>query len=632
MYIHFYGLEELPFNITPDSRFLFLSQRHKEALAALVYGVKQRKGFIALTGEIGSGKTTICRAFLKELDHTQNNVAIILNSFLTEVELLQSINQELSIPADSQSKKILIDNLNDFLLKEHANGHNTIIIIDEAQNLMPPVLEQIRMLSNLETETDKLIQIILIGQPELESILEIPELEQLNQRISVKYHITPLNLEEISEYIHYRLNVAKAKVKIEFSDAALKLIYKNTGGVPRKINLLCDRILLIGYVEGTTTFDEKIVERAAREIQGGLQNRLIPNRESSFHEEHNIISKSTEQKFNYWALTTILIIFGAMIVLATTIGFYMAKRNVPLPEIVSENKKSGKDAVDNLSDIKTNKENIKTASLSEKTKNDDPLYKSPLYDAPSNPTPTEIPISTPTPKLPEKKIFKYILQYDDDGIVRITHPELSYQACLISWLYLWGTVVDLSGFQDYPLDLIKKFDLAVDNEHLALRKYETEWKLTSIISFDIPVILKLNETRSELTKYKNVDLCEWVLLRNLKGKGATIADPVYGYFVVDRDKLGEKVEKVIIPYFDKEGYANITKSENSSRVKKLQDILVLKEFYKGELSGAFDKNTEKAIRAMQKSYGIQETGLLNEESIIIISSYSFRNRPRLYSE
>jgi general secretion pathway protein A len=197
MYLEFFGLNEAPFNLPPDPRFLYMSQRHREPLASLIYGIKESKGFIVLTGEIGSGKTTLCRAFLHELKHETTNVALILNSYLDDVELLQAINDELGIDSGTRSKKKLIDRLNQFLLDENAKGKTTILIIDEAQNLSTAVLEQIRMLSNLETETSKLIQIALVGQPELNELLNLPRLEQLNQRITVRYHITPLDKTEI---------------------------------------------------------------------------------------------------------------------------------------------------------------------------------------------------------------------------------------------------------------------------------------------------------------------------------------------------------------------------------------------------------------------------------------------------
>lgn len=627
MYRHFFGLEELPFNITPDSRFLFLSQRHKEALAALLYGVKERKGFISLTGIIGSGKTTVCRAFIKELDPVVNKVAIILNSFLSDIELLQTINQELGLPAESASKKVLIDTLNEFLLCEHAKGHNIILIIDEAQNLIPPVLEQIRMLSNLETETDKLLQIILIGQPELNTILELPNLEQLNQRISVKYYIDPLSPEEIGEYIQYRLNVAKVKIKIDFTPSALKAIYKYTDGIPRKINLLCDRILLVGYVEGKTRFDDQIVEKAAAEIQGGLKNREIPVK---VLDADKLIGKPyqySEKRMGYLPIFIFIACMIIVILLSGAIAISIAERKVPYSEAL---KKSEPEYVKPVKfSTEKNPEPVVIKSLDDIEKKKQPEEKAPDI----TPTPIETPIPTPseTPKPPDKKVYKYALQYDNNGLVRISDPELAYQAVLLSWLNLWNIKVDLSDFQKYPAELIKKFDLAVNNDKLGLRKFECPWKFTSVVKFDTPLILKLNANKGELEKFTKRELTDWILLLKIEGQSCTIADPVYGFFVIKVAKLDEVVENVVLPYFDKEGFSEIVFGEQSDRVKKMQQILAKRKMMKEEANGIFDKTTEKAIKNLQKASGFEETGKLTPETVIMLCVSSFITRPRLYS-
>ena len=271
MYLQFYGFKEAPFNLTPDSKFLFLSHRHQEALAALLFGVQERKGFICLTGEIGCGKTTLCRAMFAQLDRERIKTAVVLNSYLTDLELLKTINENFDLPSESDSKKNLLDKLNDYLIHEFSLGRNVALVIDEAQNLRPDTLEQIRMISNLETETAKLIQIVLIGQPELRRTLTLPELEQLNQRIVVRYHIAPLDETEIPEYIRHRLAIAEPQVEVTFTPQAHKLIYHFSRGVPRRINVICDRCLLVGYIQGTFNIDDKIVQRAVAEVRGEMQ-------------------------------------------------------------------------------------------------------------------------------------------------------------------------------------------------------------------------------------------------------------------------------------------------------------------------------------------------------------------------
>lgn len=267
MYCDFYGFREKPFSITPDPKFLFLGATHKEAFAHLVYGIRERGGFITITGEIGTGKTTLCRALLSHLDR-DTLVAFILNPTLSAIELLKSINEDFGIPSTGQTRKDLIDELNRFLLEKRREGKNTVLIIDEAQNLDPEVLEHIRLLSNLETDTEKLLQIILIGQPEFRSILAKPALQQLNQRVTVRYHLQPLSREETAAYIRHRLSVAGAEEKVRFTPKAVQKIYARSGGIPRLINVLCDRCLLAGYSLGRREIDASMVERAHREVSG----------------------------------------------------------------------------------------------------------------------------------------------------------------------------------------------------------------------------------------------------------------------------------------------------------------------------------------------------------------------------
>src|SRR5919106_587465 len=267
MYCTFFGLQEKPFNVTPDPRFLFLSQSHQEALSHLLYGIEDRKGFIAITGEVGTGKSLLCRALLERLGR-HVGTALIFNSFMSELELLRSINEDFGIPADGATRKALIDTLNRYLLSEFSAGRNAVLIIDEAQNLAPAVLEQIRMLSNLETERGKLLQIVLVGQPELRKQLARPDLRQLNQRIALRYHIDPFNRQETVDYINHRLVVAGSHGGVKFSRRALSAIYRLSAGVPRKINLLCDRAMLSAYVHESDLIEHTHVRQASHELAG----------------------------------------------------------------------------------------------------------------------------------------------------------------------------------------------------------------------------------------------------------------------------------------------------------------------------------------------------------------------------
>jgi len=274
MYLRFFGLNEKPFAITPDPRYLYLSERHAEALAHLLYGVNEAGGFIQLTGEVGTGKTTVVRTLLSRVPH-HADVAVILNPRVTPVEFLLTICEELGLgiaDADRDSVKHMVDALNRRLLSAHAEGRRIIVIVDEAQNLSPEVLEQVRLLTNLETPTQKLLQIILIGQPELRELLDRTELRQLAQRITGRYHLEPLSREETLGYIRHRLRVAGAAEDI-FTPSALAEVHRLAAGVPRVINVTCDRALLGAYTQETRKVTSSLVRLAAGEVYG---RRFIP--------------------------------------------------------------------------------------------------------------------------------------------------------------------------------------------------------------------------------------------------------------------------------------------------------------------------------------------------------------------
>jgi len=274
VYLHFFNLRELPFNLTPDPRFLFLSTQHEEALTHLLYGIHERKGFIEITGEVGTGKTVLCRALLERLDKTVST-ALIFNSYLTKMELLQAITDDFGLQPCETTSKGYIDTLNTYLLSEFAAGHNAVVIIDEAQNLESTVLEQLRMLSNLETERGKLIQIILVGQPELRDKLATPQMRQLEQRIAVRFHIHELTRTETEQYITHRMSVAGAAHTVTWSRRALRLIHHYTGGIPRRINLLCDRILMTAFVRETHRVRAPIVQWSAQELASPWQAKRV---------------------------------------------------------------------------------------------------------------------------------------------------------------------------------------------------------------------------------------------------------------------------------------------------------------------------------------------------------------------
>lgn len=268
MYEEYFHLREKPFSLTPDPEFLFLSDSHQKALEHLLFGLESGEGFIVVTGDIGVGKTTVCRALLRRLPE-RFATSLVVNTLLTEKELLRTILTDFGVEVPDGTRKDLLDALNRFLLAEAEGGRRPVLIIDEAQNLAPMVLEQVRLLSNLETEKSKLLQIVLFGQKELEEKLSLPELRQFNQRVTVRARILPLDRRETSRYVHHRLSVAGAAGGAFLSPAAEKLLFRRSHGVPRRINQLCDRALLAACVRNAARVEREDVARAAVSLADG---------------------------------------------------------------------------------------------------------------------------------------------------------------------------------------------------------------------------------------------------------------------------------------------------------------------------------------------------------------------------
>lgn len=310
MYKAFFGLSDNPFSIAPNPHYLFLSDRHREALAHLTYGLGETGGFVLLTGEVGTGKTTVSRSLLNQLPEN-TDTAFILNPALTELELLATLCDELKITySESPSLKHLTDLLSQYLLANHQQGRNTVLIIDEAQHLRPTVLEQLRLLTNLETDTKKLLQVILIGQPELQQLLKRQELRQLAQRITARYHLLPLTPEEVSLYVQHRLQVA-GRFEPLFTRKAIKSLHQFSGGIPRLINLLCERSLMAGYAQSKVPIDHHMVAKAAQEVLG----------------------EETQERRYLWptaiALATVLTFAGSWWWFSTSLPAVVAKESSP---------------------------------------------------------------------------------------------------------------------------------------------------------------------------------------------------------------------------------------------------------------------------------------------------------------
>jgi general secretion pathway protein A len=269
MYEEFYGFRELPFQITPDPRFLYFSDQHREAFNHLLYGIQQRKGFIQLTGEVGAGKTTVCRAILQRLGPTCRT-ALLLNPIVTTSQFFRSVLLELGLSPGRGDRAACLERLNRFVLEQATSGNDVVLFIDEAQDLDTDLLEQVRLLSNLETDDRKLLQIVLLGQPELREKLNDRALRQLRQRITVRYHLSPLSRDDTTRYIAHRLRLAGANGRPAFTPRAIRVIHRYSGGIPRLINAVCDKALLYGFVNGTDRLDGRAAKQAIRELEGKI--------------------------------------------------------------------------------------------------------------------------------------------------------------------------------------------------------------------------------------------------------------------------------------------------------------------------------------------------------------------------
>jgi general secretion pathway protein A len=308
MYLTFYGFTEKPFNATPDPKFLYMSPGHREALAQLLYGTQERKGFIVLTGKVGTGKTTLLHALHQRLNG-QSAVSFVVNSALSFDEILEYVLEDLGIAKSGQSRAQRLIALNNFLIERERAGQNTVLIIDEAQNLNATTLEQIRLLSNFETPTSKLLQILLVGQPELKIRLNLPELRQLKQRVALRCQIPPLTLEETRTYIRTRLRIAGGRDLGLFADSAVDRISAYTGGIPRLINTVCDHCLLFGYADQKRRIDRSIVDQAIEYLEEGTRPQPRGSQ-----------ARATKARlFARWSLGTVAVVLaGAVVALAFT--------------------------------------------------------------------------------------------------------------------------------------------------------------------------------------------------------------------------------------------------------------------------------------------------------------------------
>lgn len=576
MYEAFYGLREKPFNLTPDPRFLYLSDKHKEAFAHLLYGIKNRSGFVMVSGEIGTGKTTICRTLLNQLD-ANTDVAFIFNPYLSPVELLKAIVAEFGVRSAADTAVGLIGDLNRYLLKAAAEDKNCVLVIDEAQNLAPQVLEQIRLLSNLETETQKLIQIVLIGQPELAQMLALNELRQLNQRITARYHLEMLSFDETLQYIAYRIRVAGGRKKVRFTRSAVKKIYRISGGTPRVINALCDRALLIGYTRETRDITPAIVRQAAKEIRGS-----------------RIADPRRKGRFGRLAFRTAM---AAGVVGAVIGGAYVAQ-NYEWPAAPAE---------------------IAGAAPAPKAESPGRALIAPAAEAAvRDPEPTsaaeaaleEAAQAEPAPVNP---LFAMLSTLD-----AATARQHAAQAILRAWN---RASLGLAPAGD------EAENLAAFGEANGLLAERLSTGLDSVIALGYPAFVRIGTAEDG----------RWLALLEASDTEAVLSTGTDETVTVSREQLAEAAldgEAVVLWQDGSPGAPALKRSSAGQAVRSLQAQLHATGFLEGEPSGRFDSATEQAVRALQEAAGLAADGIAGRQTRMILGSWlptssapSLRPRP-----
>lgn len=647
MYLNFYGFEREPFNITPDSSFLFSSQRHRDALASLEYGINNRKGFIALTGEIGSGKTTLCRALLKRLNPEKTRIALILNPELNAVELLQSINAEYGLPHDSESKRELLQTLNTFVLQQYEQDHNCVLLIDESQRLTPDALEQVRLISNLETETTKLIQIALVGQPELDDLLHLPELEQLNQRITVRFHIGPLTEEEMAEYIDHRIAVAKPDHRVHFEKKALKLLYRHTGGIPRKINVVCDRVLLMAFVQETFKITEEIARKSIDEVAGTRQRNqstkhmkkhsaILPEGDRELdrmHSDRPREERDSVKPFNY---TPLLLVVIAILLTALFFPFELLTKK-PETVIVAEPTKRPiptQDPTPVPTPIPTpdptpqptpvpkiepspepTPEPTPSPTLTpEPTPEPTPIPAPTATPSPTTtplptPAPTPVPTQTPSPT-PAPEVSDW--NYDADGIARVKSPQAQYVASVLTWINLELKEklpeADLQRLRESTPEVIGSLSMTSGNAPYFLQVAELP-PVLEMLQPGEPVIMQFDRRATLLST--------WCILLSLEAENATLADAARGRVVVPKSYLEDNLVQIQIPFSDSQQLTGLKSGDQGERVRALQIVLTKKFSMVLEETGLFDLQTVEAVKKIQQQRNLPISGTVD-----LLTAYS----------
>jgi len=585
VYRDYYGFSEKPFDLTPDPKYLYLSPKHKEVLAHLVYGLQENNGFLKIIGEVGTGKTMICRSFLREL-RADFSIAYVFNPAINELELLQTINSELGLPSETDSKKKLVDNLNIFLLSERKKEHRVVVIIDEAQALQVEVLDQLRLLSNLETETEKLIQIVLIGQPELDDLLKKSALRQLRQRITISWELLPLNRDETRGYIQHRINVALGKGRVQFSRSAVELIYKYSHGIPRMINVLADRSLLIAYTMNTKKITPKIVRPAVKDI-----GNLNPMSTWADYLWKNIFPGLVALSiFLFGANYLMLPDFNKKKSVEKDINLLIKENPIIPNNLISSKPKTP--IIDLPPSEPLALKKLQSTTPSYKTNSPDQIITTELLK------PRRIPSNKPLIISRQDKLVTYLAS--------LSLNESRLEAT--NWiLKKWH--IDIASYQNKGEGLLKSIA-----EEQKLLTYDLNANFEKLSVFNYPAILEIALPNSQGTKYLS--------LVSINGK-----DGIFGS--VDQIKMPLKAidlmwtHKAIIFWKDFESLPEFFGTGfKGKQAIWLQKNLRLLGFFKGREAPFYGPNTELSVAKFQRKHHIKDDGQFSTESKIMLYGLS----------